>query len=73
MPLQTNPHVVFEIDGIGYHLPEGEAVEVNNMAVHAVVNRGDSDRIHLIFEYYDVDQPEPDWIDALTGAAGARA
>ena len=32
------------------------------MAVHAVENNGDSDRIHLIFEYYDLDQPEPDWL-----------
>jgi hypothetical protein len=31
------------------------------MAVHAVRNDGDSDRIHLIFEYYDLDQPAPDW------------
>ena len=38
-------------------VPEGEAFEVNNMGVHAVENNGDSDRIHLIFEYYDLDQP----------------
>ena len=40
VPLQTNDQVTFLVDGIGYHLPEGEAVEVNNMAVHAVENRG---------------------------------
>lgn len=28
-----------------------------NMGMHAVENNGDSDRIHLIFEYYDLDQP----------------
>lgn len=65
VPLQTNPQVTFEVDGVGYHFAEGEAVEVSNMAVHAVANRGDTDRIHLIFEYYDLDQPEPDWISAL--------
>jgi hypothetical protein len=62
VPLQTNDQVTFYIDGIGYHLPEGEAVEVNNMGVHAVQNAGDADRIHLIFEYYDADQPDPDWL-----------
>ena len=72
VPLQTNPRVTFEVDGVGYHLPEGEAVEVNNMAVHAVTNGGDEDRIHLIFEYYDLDQPDPDWINELVGAAGTR-
>lgn len=62
VPLITNERVTFFVDGVGYHLKEGEAVEVSNMAVHAVENAGDSDRIHLIFEYYDRDQPEPDWL-----------
>ncbi|HEY0662961.1 MAG TPA: aspartyl/asparaginyl beta-hydroxylase domain-containing protein [Lysobacter sp.] len=63
VPLVTSEKVTFFVDGVGYHFPEGEAVEVSNMAVHAVENGGDSDRIHLIFEYYDLDQPAPDWIE----------
>jgi aspartyl/asparaginyl beta-hydroxylase (cupin superfamily) len=59
VPLLTNDRVTFFVDGIGYRMPEGEAYEVNNMGVHAVENAGDSDRIHLIFEYYDPDQPVP--------------
>jgi hypothetical protein len=62
VPITTNDRVAFWIDGTAYHLPVGEAFEVNNMAVHAVRNDGDSDRIHLIFEYYDADQPDPDWM-----------
>ena len=62
VPLLTNERVTFFVDGVGYHLEEGEAVEVSNMAVHAVENAGDRDRIHLIFEYYDRDQPEPEWL-----------
>lgn len=69
VPLQTNDKVTFWVDGKGYQLPEGEAVEVNNMAVHAVENRGTTDRIHLIFEYYDADQPEPAWLPPLLAAA----
>lgn len=57
VPVRTNDKVVFFVDGTGYRMPEGEAFEVNNMGVHAVENNGDSDRIHLIFEYYDLDQP----------------
>jgi hypothetical protein len=36
-----------------------------------VRNDGDTDRIHLIFEYYDADQPDPSWLEPflLTGAA----
>jgi hypothetical protein len=55
---------------VGYHLPEGEAAEVNNMGVHAVKNDGDADRIHLIFEYYDADQPEPEWLALSVAGAG---
>lgn len=68
VPLVTNPDVTFFVDDVPYHFVEGEAVEVNNMAYHAVTNRGTSDRIHLIFEYFDEDQPEPEWIEPLVRA-----
>jgi hypothetical protein len=69
VPLLTNDDVIFYVDGKGYHFAEGEAVEVNNMGLHAVENRGSSDRIHLIFEYYDLDQPEPAWLAQMQQAA----
>ena len=62
VPLLTNPDVGFLVGDRVYHLPEGEAVEVNNLGIHAVRNDGASDRIHLIFEYFDLDQPAPDWV-----------
>jgi len=68
IPIQTNEDVTFYVDGTGYHFPEGDVVEVNNMGRHAVANRGSTDRIHLIFEYYDLDQPAPPWVGA--GANG---
>lgn len=68
VPIMTNPDVTFFVDEVGYHFPEGEAVEVNNMAYHAVTNRGTTDRIHLIFEYFDLDQAEPEWIEPLVQA-----
>jgi hypothetical protein len=72
VPLLTNPDVTFYIGGIGHHFEEGEAVEVNNMGPHGVRNQGPTDRIHLIFEYYDLDQPEPDWIGALRQQMAAQ-
>jgi len=69
VPLLTNEAVTFTVDGTDYHFAEGEAVEVNNMGLHAVQNRGSRDRIHLIFEYYDVDQPGPEWLDGLLASA----
>lgn len=68
VPLQTNDKVTFFVEGVGYHLPEGEAAEVNNMGVHAVKNDGDTDRIHLIFEYFDPSQPEPEWLARVVAA-----
>ena len=72
VPLTTNEKVTFFVDGKGYHFPEGEAVEVNNMGLHAVTNEGDSSRIHLIFEYYDRDQPEPEWLSQVIEQARLR-
>jgi hypothetical protein len=73
IPLLTNDDVTFYVDGEGYHFTEGEAVEVNNMGLHAVENRGSTDRIHLIFEYYDLDQPEPAWLGELQRQATRSA
>jgi hypothetical protein len=71
VPLQTNDGVTFTIDDSSFHLAEGEAVELNNMGIHAVENRGDTDRIHLIFEYYDADQPLPAWFADLQAQVAA--
>ncbi|MBA3940327.1 MAG: aspartyl beta-hydroxylase [Sphingopyxis sp.] len=71
VPIRTNDQVLFRIEGQTYHIAEGEAAEVNNMGVHAVNNGGDSPRIHLIFEYYDADQPEPEWLAALNAQPAA--
>lgn len=69
VPLLTNPGVGFLVGDRVYHFPVGEAVEVNNLGRHAVRNDGPSDRIHLIFEYYDLDQPEPEWIGSVARGA----
>ena len=65
VPLVTNAETTFMVEGTRYHLPEGQAFELNNMGVHGVVNGGQTDRIHLIFEYYDEDQLEPGWLAPL--------
>lgn len=72
VPLVTNAAVDFFVDGVHVRLDEGEAVEINNLGVHAAANRSTSDRIHLIFEYVDLDQPDPDWIEPLVASDGER-
>lgn len=68
VPIQTNDQVLFRLGNQTHHIAEGEAAEVNNMGVHAVVNGGTESRIHLIFEYYDADQADPAWIGDRVGA-----
>jgi hypothetical protein len=53
IPIQTNPDVEFWINRKRYHFLEGYAYEVNNKALHGGMNRGDTDRINLIIEYYE--------------------
>ena len=55
VPLITNPDTIFHVAHQSKHLPAGEIYEVNNRRSHAVENDGEHDRIHLIFECYNVD------------------
>lgn len=55
IPLQTNEKVFFYADGEAVHMEVGRAYEVNNNQMHWAVNNGDTDRIHLIFEYFPVE------------------
>ncbi len=72
VPLLTNDKVGFRIGDTIHNFPVGEAVEVNNLGPHAVRNDGETDRIHLIFEYYDADQPDPDWLVPFLEADALR-
>ncbi|HTA65961.1 MAG TPA: aspartyl/asparaginyl beta-hydroxylase domain-containing protein [Xanthomonadaceae bacterium] len=55
IPIQTNDQVQFFVDPDVHYFQVGHAYEVNNLGLHAVRNDGDTDRIHLIFEYYTPD------------------
>ena len=55
VPLVTNPETIFRVGQQHMHMPVGEIIEVNNKRNHAVRNDGDCDRIHLIFECYNMD------------------
>ncbi|MCK5911793.1 MAG: aspartyl/asparaginyl beta-hydroxylase domain-containing protein [Caulobacter sp.] len=68
VPLMTNPDVISFFGGAEHHFPVGEAVEVDNLGPHWVRNAGGTDRIHLIFEYFDPDQPDPAWLAPLLSA-----
>lgn len=72
VPISTNPGVLCFFGGEEHHFPVGEAVEVNNLGPHWVRNGGESERIHLIFEYFDADQPDPKWLESLLFASATQ-
>jgi hypothetical protein len=72
VPILTTPRVVSFFGGSERHFPAGRAVEVDNLGLHWVRNHGDTPRVHLIFEYYDAEQPEPEWLEALLRATVTR-
>jgi len=53
IPIQTSESVEFNIKKDTFYLKEGIAYEVNNIVSHSVINKGEQDRIHLIFEYIE--------------------
>lgn len=53
VPLQTSDQALFTVGDETFHLREGVAYEVNNLRPHAVINGGDVDRVHLIFEVFE--------------------
>ncbi len=55
VPLVTNKKAIFNVGRQARHLPSGEVIEVNNKRMHSVRNDGDQDRVHFIFEVYNMD------------------
>jgi len=51
VPLVTNPGVEFVVGPERVPPRAGFAFELNNLMLHHVINNGDSDRIHFIFDY----------------------
>jgi hypothetical protein len=50
IPLVTNPGVVFTVGGEQFHMKVGEAYQMNTLERHAVVNKGNADRWHMVFD-----------------------
>lgn len=61
IPIASDARVRFTIDGRPYQLRCPEVYEINNQAVHSVMNRGTKDRINFIFDYIP-----PSFLDEIT-------
>lgn len=55
IPLTTNPHAEFIVDGDYRHMKVGKIYEVNPKFPHRIYNGGVTDRIHLMI---DIEEPE---------------
>ena len=80
LPIVTNDDVAFIVGGEEINMQVGELWEINNGTVHAVENRGEEDRIHLIIDWMPnyAGKPEeqvlaPDEAEGADVAAGTAA
>lgn len=53
IPLVTNKDAVITVNGEDINMEVGTCYEVNNKLLHSVINNGNSDRIHLLFDIYE--------------------
>ncbi|HEX4854787.1 aspartyl/asparaginyl beta-hydroxylase domain-containing protein [Arenimonas sp.] len=67
VPVRTNASVAFVVDGERMPMQAGELWYFNADQVHAVHNRGDQDRIHLV-----IDCVANDWLVAKVQAGDPR-
>jgi hypothetical protein len=51
IPLKTSARVRFTVAGRPCKMEVGQAYEINNQKTHSVMNKGNEERIHFIFDY----------------------
>lgn len=61
LPIFTNTAVEFKIDDETINMKVGECWEINNNHEHSVLNKGETDRIHLLFDIM------PNWVIESAG------
>ena len=52
VPIITNDEVYFMVNGERVIMEVGKAYEINNRELHSVENKGNTDRVHLLFDLY---------------------
>lgn len=57
IPIITNDKVTFTFPDCTVHMKEGEVTEFNNNIAHSAVNESEHDRVHLIIDFGDKDDP----------------
>ena len=51
LPIITNDACQFRVGESSFHMQAGQLWEINNRLIHAVENKGDEARVHLILDY----------------------
>jgi len=55
VPLKTNPDVHYYIEKVPYYWEKGTIFEFNNLLSHSVDNTSDEERIHIVFNLYNLE------------------
>ena len=55
LPIITDNHVSFIINGKTYPMPAGTVSRINNNILHSVENNSNNDRVHLVMDFVDKD------------------
>jgi len=55
VPIVTNEDTLLTCGGETVNMKEGYAYEVNNQREHSVVNKGKTNRVHLLIDLYCCD------------------
>lgn len=50
--ITSNPNVLFSVGGEVITMKPGEVWEINNCRMHGIKNQGDTDRIHLMIDWF---------------------
>lgn len=56
IPVTTNPDCFWLVEGRETHLDVGRHYEINNRRFHAMINRGTTPRLHLVFDLLENDR-----------------
>ncbi|WP_066657517.1 MULTISPECIES: aspartyl/asparaginyl beta-hydroxylase domain-containing protein [unclassified Sphingomonas] len=67
IPITTNPDVEFLLNGTPVTMMPGEVWYLRLMDTHSVVNRGTTDRVHLV-----IDAVVDDWLNPILAASAGQ-
>ena len=73
IPIITNPDVTFHVNRQPYHMKAGRMYCIDVSQLHSVANKGDADRVHLVFDVVVTPEIEKNLTEATRLASESEA